>query len=301
MTTEVPSKLDQLLAASLSEGLCRLGLPLVASTALEIADLPLPSAGGHADRPLLRALAPLYLASELESVGLLPAAEELAALWASGALPLTEPEIGAPIASFWRSRHERFSESERQALFARAFGAGVGPVLAEKSPANQDFLLRMLDLAEALTDPSDRTGNGGPAVEVGVRLRARLLVENLVRHGNGFVLYAAGDILAAVRTAIDILKSLAASHLWGSRDIWGLVRAYHQRRPGAMVPLDGHVRRGQAGMTLIGWLGDVLPTLGALSQPLVPPPSQVAAAAAVWIQTSLLIEGEGRRALERAA
>lgn len=293
--------LDALLASVVGDGLDRLGLSR-AATALEIAELPLPepiSAPG--DQSLLRALGPLYLASELEAAGLLPAVEELTALWASGGLPADVRGATEQLAAFWRGRDERFSPSERKALFARVFGAESGPVLAGSAPANREFLLRLLDLADTLTRAGDAAAYGPDArLDAELRLRARLLAENLAHHGDGFVLYAAGDILSAVQSGIAILQALAAAHLWGSRDLWTLLARLHQRRRRAAPDVLAHARRGQAGMALLGWLANVLPSLGG-SQPLLPVPSEIIGAAAAWIQNSLAIESEDRRSLERAA
>lgn len=292
--------LDALLASIVGDGLDRLGLSLT-STALDIAELPLPEPiATPGDAALLRALGPLYLASELEAAGLLPAVEELTALWASGGLPADVPGAAEQLAAFWRGRDERFSASERSALFARVFGAESGPVLAGSTPANREFILRLLDLAETLTRAGDPAYGGGARLDAELRLRARLLAENLAAHGDGFVLYAAGDILGAVRSGIAILQALAAAHLWGSRDLWTLLARLHQRRRRAAPDVLAHARRGQAGMALLGWLADALPSLGG-AQPLSPVAAEITSAAAAWIQNSLAIESEDRRSLERAA
>jgi hypothetical protein len=294
--------LDAMLRAALTEALSLLEVPEALAMALDVGELPLPDFGGGPNQALLRALGPLYLASEIESAGLLQAVEGIGALWASGGLPLEADGISEKLAMFWRKRNERFAESERQALFARVFGGGSGPVLAGSTPANRDFVLCMVDLTDTLSRTGDEYAGLGasPRLDVELGLRARLLLENLSRHGSGFALYAAGDILSAVRVAVDILNGLAARHLWGSRDLWTLVRALHERLRRTPPQIEAHVRRGQAGMVVLGWLADVSSKLTSPA-PSLPTPSNVALAAAAWIQTSVIIEGAGRRSLARVA
>lgn len=303
--TAADNSLDELLHRALSEGLRWLGLPETVATAQDIADLPLPPlSSSDADQAMIRAMSPLYLASELERAGLLAAVEELAAVWASGGLPLSRDTATDRLAAFWRGRGERFSAGERQALFARVFGASGRPALAGAAPANQEFTLRMLDLTEALSRAGEEANPWGgptPRLEAEVRLRARQLAENLSQHGNSFVLYAASDILNAVKAGLEILKELAAQHLWGSRDLWSLLRVLHQRRRRDAPDVPNHLRRGQAGLTLLGWLADVLVHLESGAQPLLPPPAEVAIAAAAWIQTSVVLEGAARTTLAQAA
>ncbi len=281
------------LEAALLEGHSRLGIPMGCSSALELAELPVPddSRGPHNAR-LLRALGPLYLASELEAAQLLPTTEDLAGLWASGGLAVVSRATSDKLANFWRGRTERLTRAERQAIFARAFGGrGDEPVLAAGESRNDEFALRLLDLADAASASSERWGRTGPHEMVELELRARLLSENLVRHGNGFVLHAATEILANVQQAVELLKLMAQERVWGAHNLWGLIATYRTRARLSPVQYGAHIRRGQAGMGIISWLAELTSSPGGRVPLTVP--HQVAAALARWVQASLVIEEGG--------
>src|SRR5687767_2731552 len=75
--------IDRVLA--LGDRLLAAALGWAAQLDLEAIDLP-PVLGSEPDQARLRALAPLYLAAELESARLVPAVETLAAMLVTGAL-----------------------------------------------------------------------------------------------------------------------------------------------------------------------------------------------------------------------
>src|SRR5437870_1020484 len=79
-------------------------------------DLP-PISGSNVVQANLRAIAPLYLASELEEACLLPAVEILARLFASGAIATDTGPATASLMVFWKERREQFSAAERTSLF----------------------------------------------------------------------------------------------------------------------------------------------------------------------------------------
>jgi hypothetical protein len=56
-----------------------------------------------------------------------------------------------------------------------------------------------------------------------------------------------------------------------------------------MIDPAEHLERGQAGMTLLAWLAQVLPQLDGSPGPLLTPQSPVLEAATAWLQTSLSI------------
>src|SRR5712691_6383604 len=103
-------------------------------------DLP-PESSSPADQQSLRGLASMYLASELEGAGLVPAVEALAG---------DVGPAGAMLVEFWRTRSQRFTAAERQAFFGRLFGHAAGPTLAGPGGRNDEFEGLMINLTEAI-------------------------------------------------------------------------------------------------------------------------------------------------------
>src|SRR5262245_60873841 len=109
-------------ALALANNLVELARVRTRSLALEdLGDIELPPAlpATADDQAQIRAIAPLYLASQLEEVNLLKAVETLSSLAISGGIPVDLGDATALIASFWSGRNERFHENERRAFFAR--------------------------------------------------------------------------------------------------------------------------------------------------------------------------------------
>src|SRR4051794_12551717 len=71
-------------------------------------DLPGLTPATAEDQAQLRAVAPLYLAAQLEESQLLPVVETLSALAVSGGLSVDLGPAATQIEAFWRQRNERF-------------------------------------------------------------------------------------------------------------------------------------------------------------------------------------------------
>lgn len=105
--------------------------------AIALADLPgfdpiqlPPTSRSTIDQAQLRAIAVLYLASELEGAGVVPAADDLTRIARTGSLSVDLGAAAPLVDAFWR--HERATEDERLSLFASLFGgprAGGAPTL----------------------------------------------------------------------------------------------------------------------------------------------------------------------------
>src|SRR5260370_2148200 len=81
-------------------------------------DLP-PESSSPVDQQSLRGLASMYLASELETAGLVPAVEALAGAFESGGLVGDVGPAGAMLVEVWRARSHRFTPAARQTVFVR--------------------------------------------------------------------------------------------------------------------------------------------------------------------------------------
>ena len=289
-----------------------LGRRLVAAVrayaaALELPELPEltpielpPVVGSEADQANLRAVAPLYLASELEETGLVVALETFAGIFATGGIQTDVGPAGPLLATFWHERGQRFTREERHAFYARLFGDDTGPALAAAGGRNADFEGLMIDLAEALYRfGSDRLGPL-PANAERIRGAASELAANLSPRSGGMTAYAAHDLLETIASAIQIFKQPAVQAALGAHTLWAAVRSASARYLHGNVDIDAHVTRGKAGQLLLAWLAETVPRLGDVTA-LAAPDDPVIAAAAAWLEASLSIrEREARAAPARS-
>jgi hypothetical protein len=256
----------------------------------ELGDIDLPPVvGSEADQAYLQSAAPLYLASELEAARLLPAVEMLAGLLMSGGLAADLGPAAPLLTTFWRRRKDRFSAEERQAFFARLFGAN-GPSLAAEGGRNTEFESLMIDLAEALykLDEYPALGAGpGPYEETRLRTAASHLAANLVVRSDGMAAFAARDILATIEDALAILKHAAVQQSVGARTVWGAVRTITQRYLNEQVDVASYVTRAKSGMIVLAWLAEVVLHVSDHRARLVTVDHPVIPAATAWLQASL--------------
>lgn len=273
---------DLLLESALRKSDALIGAAQTLAVALEdlgAIELP-PAAHDQVDQAQLRAVASLYLASDLDAAGVLTAVETIAGLSrGGGTIPQIDLGGAAPlVADFWRHRADRATAEERAQAFARLFGDG--------------FEDRMLDLCEALYKLDELATNpnyGGIAQQTRVRSAAATLMELLVNAGGGITVFLAQEIMDGVKKALAILGHPALKGAFGARDVWGAIagidRMTHARRPDPRL----FVRRGKAGMTVLSWLADAAPHLQSASTLLVGLDHPVIPAAVDWMEAALAI------------
>ncbi len=250
-------------------------------------ELP-PSSGSAMDQAQLRAIAALYLASELEAARVIPAAEDLIALARAGTLAIDLGSAAASLEQYWRARNERASEAERQSFFAGLFGvsSGASPVGGR---ANIEFEDRLIDLCEALYKLDEQAANpgwGGVAQQARVRSAADHLLENLAHSANGSTAFLAKEILGTLRDALALLNHPSIVAAFGARSAREVIAAINRRLRRTANGFDLHARRGQSGMTILAWLADAAPLLES-RQPLVGLDHPVIGAAVEWLEASL--------------
>lgn len=293
-TLASPEALDRALAE---------GLALAASADAwavafaELDDLALPPAERPAaDAASLRAVAPLYLASELEAAQVLPAVEALAGVAVSGGLPMDAGAGSDRLYRFWRRRSERFAAEERRAFFARLFGA-PGPSLAGDGAragggANDAFPPLMLTFTEALAQAHEwRTLPTG--ADAALRIAAGRLADNLLERGGGYASFAARDAMTALKEALEILQDPLVQQAVGARTAWQAVRHAAERYLARPADVTAHVQRGQAGQSILAWLAEILSRLERYDLPLDVEAGPAREAAVRWLQASLDLEEHG--------
>src|SRR6516225_5153509 len=285
------------LDAALADAQILLGHAEAASITLaDLGNIELPPGPGAAaaDQAHLRSIATLYLAEELEAALLVPAAELLASLAASGGLPGATGDLGgvaeSVLARFWHARHQRMTAAERRALFARLFGTEGPTAPASARDVNDDFEGLFIDLCESLFKLDDQASDssyGGAAQQTRLRVAAGGLADNLLRHTGSMTMFAANDLLATVQAALTLFKQPPVQQLLGSQSVWAAVSEVGRRYLHAEAEAEAHVARGKDGCAVLAWLADVLPELGVGGGPLTTLDNPVIAAATEWLQTSL--------------
>ncbi len=283
-TLEVALRRAELLVGRAEAFVLSLGLS-------DIGDIDLPPVSGPTvDQAALRAVAPLYLAAELEKARLLPAVELLAGLAVTGGLPGELGEAGPRLAAYFRSRHERFAPYERRAFFTRLFGDPEGARLPAQDGANDAFEGLLLALAEALTsfDAAEPAWTRATS-EIPLRSACQALLANLAPRSGGMAAFASSDLLATIREALAILQVRALQAAFGVRSPWDVVRSAARQWLGESPDVAPHVTRGKAGLDLLAFLAEVAPRIADSSRPLLPSGHPVPASAVAWLEASLTL------------
>ena len=230
----------------------------------------------------LRELASLYLASALESAGLIEAADDLTRLLRSGAMAGDLGDAATLLASFYADRNNRPSLEERQALFSRLFGATSGASDLQAA-ANGEFDERLFDLCDAITASGAQRGEGR------LHAAARRLAENLAAAGNDFLAVMAREITNSLQRAAEILNHPQIRALFGARSLWDVVAAIDRRFRRPFRATLNHLRRGRAGMSVIAWLADVTEDPSGQEKPWLVASEAVIASAVDWVDETLAI------------
>jgi hypothetical protein len=260
---------------------------------LDFGELDLPSAGTTPeDQARVRAAAPLYFASELESARLLPALELFGGLWASGAIPADLGALGPAITRHYRDRQTRLTAGEREALFGRLFGKPYGPDLAVPAPRNVAFEPLLTELAASLSDWKVNTGPWGPAAVDVVRVRtaAQRLVGNLSTRSGGVVAFAAGELLSDIKFAVAVFKDPLVQRALGAHSMWQAVELIVRRYLQQEVDVGSHVERARSGLVILAWLLETLPAIEAGA---AMPGEDVVTHAIQWMQATLALHERG--------
>ncbi|KRA75875.1 MULTISPECIES: hypothetical protein [unclassified Lysobacter] len=202
-------------------------------------DLP-PGAPNAMDRAQLQAAAPLYFAAELEAAGLLPTAELIAGLFASGAITQPLGPGAQLINSFWRARRERLDVNERQAIFARVI----------ETPY---FERLMAALCEAIVAQAD----GGDLRErVALETACASLGEFLALRVDPMANLAARDIVANINLALGFLRDRMLQAAFGVNSLWQLVAIAGATQGQSASLIQRRVDQGRAGQTVLLWLAE---------------------------------------------
>jgi hypothetical protein len=200
-------------------------------------ELP-PGAPRPEDRAQLQAAGPLYFASELEAAGLLPTAELVAGLFASGAINQPLGPSAQLLHAFWRGRRERLDGKERSALFARVIEA-------------PHFDRLMAALCEALVA---QAGNADLHAQVELSVAAQSLGEFLSQRVDAMASLAVRDIVDSINAGLGFLRDRLLQTAFGVPSLWQLVAVAGAVHGQSAAAVQRHVEQGRAGQTVLLWL-----------------------------------------------
>jgi hypothetical protein len=122
-----------------------------------------------------------------------------------------------------------------------------------------------------------------------MRAAALAVADNLLHRGPGIAVYAAQEIIATIRQCIQILQQTPIQRAFSEQTVWGVVRAILARYGHAQPDVDTYVRRGKAGLVVLSWLADSLPTLAGGFSLVVNLDHPVISAAQDWLESSLAV------------
>ncbi|QGX99325.1 hypothetical protein EI983_14070 [Roseovarius faecimaris] len=246
-----------------------LARPLAVSLAqISLPDLPDPPLARPEDAAILRSIAPLYLALELEQTGLLKAGSTLAGLYASGGLRLAPGASADLLMQYHRDYERRLPTDDRYASYLRLFGTAPKDAAPYAAPnaVNTGFDEAMLALAEAMHHYANTSPLHGQMTTAQRQIRnaARRLAENLVMRGGGATGFIAEETLKQISTVISLFKAPDIQAALGARGLWEAVaqaNAWGGMQPrrhalGVSASARNHLARARAGVALIGWLGE---------------------------------------------
>lgn len=274
---------------------------------IAIPDLPDAPLSAVADGSILKTVAALYLALELESTGLTRALSAVAGLYMSGVLRLGSEEVARLLLDHHRNYELRTPSDDRFAAYLRLFGtAPEGAVpFAMGDAINAGLEEAMLRLAEAMHRYANMsiTDLSPMSAQREIRSAARLVGESLVLRGGGVSHYLAEEALGLISKATQVFSDRAVQRALGSRDLWSAVRSAlnlqqgQARRPFLAVSLSlrarAHLTRGKAGMMLIEWIVREAPRLAGIGGIAIDRADPILLQGTAWLEATLtLLSGQ---------
>jgi hypothetical protein len=233
---------DRLLAEHLAAAERRFG-----ACVFGLAYLP-PFTGGATEPDQLRVVAALFWAREVEEAGLLPTLEALSEGVVHGTVPDPQGNGSDLLLAYYRGRRDRFTADERRAVFSHLFGGPGSPDPNDEFPG----------LFEGLVDALANIGLTGTSYSTeGYEMRAAALAadlaQNLTPRSAGVTAYAARDIVANIRQALQILQNPDVALTYGGGSPWTLVANLSRPLFGRTIDPRPHVARATAGMSILEW------------------------------------------------
>jgi hypothetical protein len=207
------------------------------------------------------AVSALYFTAQVEDLKLFAVADQVAAQFMTGAIPVSRTAGGEAIYAYLRGANNRFTETERRSIYARAFGFAQGSV--DEPMPNRDFgdlWIRFLSAVSVLTREESATIRKA-LTQQQVFKNARDLAVNLSLHGYGIAHFAAVELQEHVRSTMRMLSYPDVLQAYGVLDVWQLVERVSGLYLGGAANSVRQRTLAQSGARIIQWLAEHQPIL----------------------------------------
>jgi hypothetical protein len=205
----------------------------------------------------LRALEAVYSAAMLDEARVFEVVDRLVAMFSQGSLPLGPGRAGAMLYRHWKGHPARLTTTQRQTVYARAFGWPGGEAGVKLNHKFNDFWMRFVAIvgmyaAELMTvPPAERT-----VTPEDVLVSGRLLAINLSAHGQGLAWFATQDLKPEIQQIIELLSDAEIQKALEARDPWQVVAKVAGSELGARPNVARGRTRGESGTIIIRWLAN---------------------------------------------
>lgn len=206
------------------------------------------------------ALSALYLSAMLDEMKFFAVGDKIAEQSMSGMLPNLGQSAGKLIYEYVRSAMNRITETERRAVFARAFGLAPGAVNATPNTEFNGLWIRFLSAVSRWK----RQRRGRFVTGRHIFACARELALNLSDHGGGSVSFVAVSLQDQLLQLKHIYSNPEVLAAYGVSDSWQLIERVSAMYLNGAVNSVTQRTKAASGAAIIKWLADKQPTL---SQP----------------------------------
>jgi hypothetical protein len=219
----------------------------------------------------LHAMQAMYFSAMLEEIKLFQVADKLVELFHQGVLPLGRGNAGNLLFRYWKASNDRFTEVERNNLYARAFGLpGGDPMLGTANREFNSLWLRFVSAVSSYTrqvtvDDLLRAQIPAAVSQEQVRKSGRDLAATLSLYGYGVAYFAATDLQQQINDILEILRDEEIQKAYGARDEWQVVDQVAALELGGirMSTVRGRTM-AKSGAVIIRWLAKKSQELGAV-------------------------------------
>jgi hypothetical protein len=241
-----------------------------------------PGPGSDLSPAAVAHLGALYLFAQLDQAGIIVAVEAMVA--SRETLSLTDGRAAEELDKWEIDAHALPNHDEREAIYARVFGAGGQASLA--ASANHDFASQMAAVCNAVVRIAAdlELGRGTPvSLFTPLAYAVQQLMEGLALHAGADVTYRANRIHTMLARALAILQMDAVKSYFGAHDAADVVRVVLGHGAG---DLGSAQRRGLAGQQIIVACGRAASHAGMPSALLTGPHDPIVGIAAQWLADS---------------
>lgn len=235
-------------------------------------DINLPDLESQVDSEIvadnLKAMQALYFSSVLEEGKLFQVMDRVLEQFNIGVLPLGKGPAGDKLYKYYKRNFDRFTETERRNLYARAFGTPGGEAMQDNPNRGfHDLWFRFISSVSEYRRQLKVDSLLSASTAVGVsqeqlRKSARDLAANLSLYGYGVAYFAATELQAQIFDIIDILNDDEIKGAYGARDIWQVVDQVATLDLGGARNAVQYRTMAHSGAVIIRWLAENAATIG---------------------------------------